>query len=171
MIKRSSKYTVSTEQDLNGDQATSQLNNDSEHNPGLHKMEDYSLDVTQEELRIAQNQKANSWLKSPLNSNYHPFIAKTIQTSNFPAKSFDSDPPKVLVVDDHSASRVTAVALLSLEGYTVIEADNGYTAVEIVKQQQPDLILLDVMMPGIDGFEVCRLIKQDEDTRLIPVIL
>jgi putative two-component system response regulator len=65
---------------------------------------------------------------------------------------------------------MTAVALLAMEGYTVIEADSGYTAVELVQEQQPDLILLDVMMPGMDGFEVCQLLKQDEDTRLIPVI-
>jgi putative two-component system response regulator len=65
---------------------------------------------------------------------------------------------------------MTAVALLAMEGYTVVEADSGFVAVELVKRQQPDLILLDVMMPGMDGFEVCQLLKQDENTRLIPVI-
>jgi len=83
---------------------------------------------------------------------------------------FDLDPPRVLVVDDHPASRMTAVSLLGVEGYEVIEADRGSIVVELVTQKQPDLILLDVMMPGIDGFEVCRLLKQDEQTRLIPVI-
>jgi putative two-component system response regulator len=83
---------------------------------------------------------------------------------------FDLDPPKVLVVDDHAASRMTAVALLGMEGYEVIEADSGSIVVELVTQKQPDLILLDVMMPGMDGFEVCQFLKQDEQTRLIPVI-
>lgn len=83
---------------------------------------------------------------------------------------FDLDAAKVLVVDDHAASRMTAVALLAMEGYEVIEADSGITAVQLVTQKQPDLILLDVMMPGMDGFEVCQLLKQDEHTRLIPVI-
>lgn len=84
--------------------------------------------------------------------------------------SFDLEPPTILVVDDHPASRMTAVAILSVEGYEVLEAESGLAALEAVMQSQPDLILLDVMMPGMDGFEVCRLLKQDEQTRLIPVI-
>lgn len=82
----------------------------------------------------------------------------------------DSDPPKVLVVDDHPSSRMTAVALLSVEGYEVMEADSGLTALQRVVEVNPDLILLDVMMPGMDGFEVCRRLKEDEQTRLIPVV-
>lgn len=83
---------------------------------------------------------------------------------------FDSDPPKILVVDDHAASRMTAVALLAVEGYEVLEAESGLAALDLVTKSQPDLILLDVMMPEMDGFEVCRQLKQDEQTRLIPVI-
>ena len=74
------------------------------------------------------------------------------------------------MVDDHPASRMTAVAILSVEGYQVLEAESGLAALETVMQSQPDLILLDVMMPEMDGFEVCRQLKQDEQTRLIPVI-
>jgi putative two-component system response regulator len=87
-----------------------------------------------------------------------------------PVNGFDADPAKVLVVDDHSASRMTAVALLAVEGYEVLEADSGLVALERVIKSQPDLILLDVMMPEMDGFEVCRQLKQDDQTRLIPVI-
>jgi len=87
-----------------------------------------------------------------------------------PVNGFDADPAKVLVVDDHSASRMTAVALLAVEGYEVLEADSGLVALERVRKSQPDLILLDVMMPEMDGFEVCRQLKQDDQTRLIPVI-
>lgn len=83
---------------------------------------------------------------------------------------FDLEPPKILVVDDHSPSRKTAVALLEVEGYELLEADSGSAALEKVMKIQPDLILLDVMMPGMDGFEVCQQLKQDEQTRLIPVI-
>lgn len=83
---------------------------------------------------------------------------------------FDSDPPKIMVVDDHDASRMTAVAFLAIEGYEVLEADSGLTALEGITHNQPDLILLDVMMPGMDGFEVCRRLKKDEQTRLIPII-
>ncbi|MEW6498130.1 MAG: response regulator, partial [Cyanobacteriota bacterium] len=82
----------------------------------------------------------------------------------------DCDQPKVLVVDDHPSSRMTAVALLSVEGYEVIEAESGPIALERVVEGNPDLILLDIMMPGMDGFEVCRRLKEDEQTRLIPVV-
>lgn len=82
----------------------------------------------------------------------------------------DCDQAKVLVVDDHPSSRMTAVALLSVEGYEVIEAESGPIALERVVEGNPDLILLDIMMPGMDGFEVCRRLKEDEQTRLIPVV-
>lgn len=65
---------------------------------------------------------------------------------------------------------MTAVALLSVEGYEVLEAESGPAALNCVSNSAPDLILLDVMMPGMDGFEVCRRLKQDEQTRLTPVV-
>ncbi|WP_225885378.1 HD domain-containing phosphohydrolase [Leptolyngbya sp. KIOST-1] len=79
-------------------------------------------------------------------------------------------PPRVLVVDDHTPSRMAAVALLSVDGYQVEQAHCGQSALSRVFQHQPDLVLLDVMMPGLDGFEVCRQLKQNENTRLIPVV-
>ncbi|GAB4281539.1 MAG: response regulator [Oscillatoriaceae cyanobacterium] len=82
----------------------------------------------------------------------------------------DTERSKILVVDDHPASRMTAVALLSVEGYEILEADSGPAALAQVKETNPDVILLDVMMPGMDGFEVCRRLKQEEGTRLIPII-
>ncbi|MBD3882244.1 two-component system response regulator [Phormidium tenue FACHB-886] len=82
----------------------------------------------------------------------------------------DSERPKILVVDDHPSSRMTAVAILSVEGYEVLEAENGQAALDCVAFSDPDLILLDVMMPGMDGYEVCRCLKQDDQTRLTPVV-
>lgn len=82
----------------------------------------------------------------------------------------DSERPKILVVDDHSSSRMMAAALLSVEGYEVLEAENGLKALDCVTMADPDLILLDVMMPEMDGYEVCRRLKQDEHTRLIPIV-
>ena len=82
----------------------------------------------------------------------------------------DLDRPRVLVVDDHPSSRMTAVALLSVEGYDVIEAEGGAAALAQVFETNPDLILLDVMMPGMDGYEVCRRLKADDQTRLTPVV-
>ncbi|HEY9850117.1 MAG TPA: two-component system response regulator [Leptolyngbyaceae cyanobacterium] len=94
----------------------------------------------------------------------------SFNTLSATGNSSDLQQPKILVVDDHPASRMTAAALLAVEGYEVLEAENGATALEKVLETKPDVILLDVMMPGMDGFEVCRLLKQDEQTRLIPVI-
>jgi putative two-component system response regulator len=95
-------------------------------------------------------------------------VSKDLKVRNSPIT--DSECPKVLVVDDHPSSRMTAVALLSVEGYEVLEAESGILALETVLDINPDLILLDVMMPGMDGYEVCRRLKQDEQTRLIPVV-
>lgn len=82
----------------------------------------------------------------------------------------DPSPPCVLVVDDHAPSRMTAVALLSVDGYQVEQADCGHSALSRVEQHPPDLIVLDVMMPGIDGYEVCCRLKRNDSTRLIPII-
>jgi putative two-component system response regulator len=80
------------------------------------------------------------------------------------------DKPTVLIVDDQLASRKMLADVLMSEGYAVVEAENGEQALAIVPSVNPDLILLDVVMPGINGFEVCRQLKSDEQTRLIPVI-
>jgi len=61
--------------------------------------------------------------------------------------------------------------LLEKEGYSTIEAENGLLALERVAAEQPDLVLLDLMMPELDGMEVCQRLKRNEDTRLIPVIM
>jgi putative two-component system response regulator len=98
-------------------------------------------------------------------------LSTAASQTRFSSVSFlDSELPKILVVDDHPSSRMTAVALLSVEGYEVLEAESGPDALKRVGECNPDLILLDVMMPGMDGFEVCRKLKQDEQTRLIPVV-
>ncbi len=76
-----------------------------------------------------------------------------------------------MVVDDQPNNRRLLSDFLQLIGYQVTEVGNGYDALDSVIQVQPDLILLDVMMPGIDGFAVCSQLKQNELTRLIPVVL
>ncbi len=77
----------------------------------------------------------------------------------------------VLVVDDEAVNRKLVQALLSSRGYRVEEASNGEEAVSKVRALRPDLILLDIMMPRLDGLQTCRILKQDEETRLIPVVL
>ena len=78
---------------------------------------------------------------------------------------------RILVVDDLPASVRVLEAKLSSEYYDVLTATDGATALEIVHQQDPDLVLLDVMMPGMDGVEVCRHIKEDQGTTHIPVVM
>lgn len=77
----------------------------------------------------------------------------------------------VLVADDTESVRVLFEKLLATEGYTVIGAEDGIAAVDLVHLHRPDVILLDVGMPGIDGIEVCRRLKTDPATRLTPVVL
>lgn len=78
---------------------------------------------------------------------------------------------KILVVDDIDANVRLLEGRLSAEYYQVIPASNGPVALDLAVSQQPDVILLDVMMPGMDGFEVCRRLKADEQTSHIPVIM
>lgn len=77
----------------------------------------------------------------------------------------------VLVVDDLDANLRLLARLLERDGYTVATARDGAEALERVREARPDLVLTDVRMPKIDGFEVCERLKSDEATRLIPVVL
>jgi putative two-component system response regulator len=78
---------------------------------------------------------------------------------------------RVLVVDDEPECSAALSDLLSHAGFAVNTVDNGEAAVLSVRRQPPDMVLLDVDLPGINGFDVCRIIKQDEATRLTPVVL
>ena len=78
---------------------------------------------------------------------------------------------KVLVVDDEVYILHILEFSLSAEGYEVITANNGELAIEKAKQERPDLIVLDIMMPVLDGYETCRRLKRDSETKNIPVVL
>jgi PAS domain S-box-containing protein len=77
---------------------------------------------------------------------------------------------KILIVDDSESSRLLLMGILSAEGYDVRPADSGALALSAVKADPPELILLDMRMPGMNGVEVCRRLKSDRETRDIPVI-
>jgi putative two-component system response regulator len=78
---------------------------------------------------------------------------------------------RILIVDDESAARAALEALLRREGFDVRDASDGPSALAECATFRPDLILLDILMPGINGFEVCRRIKATPETRLTPVVL
>lgn len=77
---------------------------------------------------------------------------------------------KVLIVDDMPKNIQMAMNMLKDEGYHMFYAKDGKMALKLVKEQEFDLILLDVMMPLMNGFEVCEILKSDEKTSSIPVI-
>ncbi|MEL6244587.1 MAG: PleD family two-component system response regulator [Pseudomonadota bacterium] len=77
----------------------------------------------------------------------------------------------ILVVDDIEANRRLLQAKLEAKYFTISLASDGHEAIEKTKQDQPDIILLDVMMPGIDGFETCKRLKADPETAHIPVVM
>jgi CheY-like chemotaxis protein len=78
--------------------------------------------------------------------------------------------PCVLLVDDEHAIRTICRVNLEGDGISVVEAQDGGEALEQVRREQPSLVLLDVMMPGIDGWKVAARLAADEDTRDIPVV-
>jgi PAS domain S-box-containing protein len=85
--------------------------------------------------------------------------------------SAETAPPKILIVDDHAANRDTLIALLEGEPFDLLQAESGAEALRLATAELPDLILLDVMMPGMDVFEVCRRLRTQPATAEVPVIL
>ena len=77
----------------------------------------------------------------------------------------------ILVVDDEIFLRTLIVRGLRREGFRVVEVDNGLMAIDKARKQRPDLILMDVMMPIIDGLEATRLIRLDDDLKNVPIII
>ncbi len=88
-------------------------------------------------------------------------------------RAVNGNKPAILVVDDspENIRLVSEILNRQDDSYAVYSAKDGYAALEFVKTIVPDLIMLDVVMPGLDGFEVCRIIKEDPRTRLVPVVM
>jgi twitching motility two-component system response regulator PilH len=78
---------------------------------------------------------------------------------------------KILVVDDSPTERHFLSEVLGKQGYHVIMAESGEEAMEKAKKFRPDLILMDVVMPGLNGFQATRTLTRDDDTKHIPVIM
>ena len=78
---------------------------------------------------------------------------------------------KVLVIDDEQAIRALIAAILEDEGHTVVQARDGFQGLDLLEREQPDIVILDIMMPGIDGYETLRRIREDTHGDNIPVIM
>lgn len=78
---------------------------------------------------------------------------------------------KILIVDDNKHIRLLVKATLSVRDYEVVEAEDGEAGIEIAIAENPDLILLDVMMPKMDGFEVLKLLRKRPETKDVPIVM
>jgi putative two-component system response regulator len=78
---------------------------------------------------------------------------------------------RILIVEDEEINRRLFAAMLEVEGYSIMEAATGAQGLELARQERPDLVLLDVMMPGINGYEVARALKADVVTLAIPIVM
>ncbi len=79
--------------------------------------------------------------------------------------------PKVLIAEDEETIVESLSFLMEKEGYDVRVATDGQTAISMIACDAPDMVLLDVMMPGCDGFEVVRAVRSDANTKLIPIMM
>ncbi|MFQ5399526.1 MAG: PleD family two-component system response regulator [Anaerolineae bacterium] len=77
----------------------------------------------------------------------------------------------VLIVDDEPMARTLLRLMLVRAGFNVAEAEDGFDALEKVRKSRPDVILLDVMMPGMDGFSVCEALRNEKETAALPIIM
>lgn len=90
---------------------------------------------------------------------------------SFPYFSGDDLTQSVLIVDDEPMARTLLRLMLVRAGFNVSEAEDGFDALDKVRKNRPDVILLDVMMPGMDGFSVCERLRNDADTAVLPIIM
>jgi DNA-binding response OmpR family regulator len=81
-----------------------------------------------------------------------------------------SEKNRILLIDDHQTVFRLLEAIVRIKGYTLLYAESGQQGIVMARQELPDLILLDVMMPDIDGFKVCQYLKENEETKEIPVM-
>lgn len=78
---------------------------------------------------------------------------------------------RMLVVDDSPTIRAVLAKMLIQDGYTVLKAADGESALDVARQEQPDLVFLDIVLPGMNGFAVLRALRRDERTRDIPIVM
>lgn len=77
----------------------------------------------------------------------------------------------VLVVDDEDMTRKLLRLMLERDGFTILEAEDGQQALEVIAESKPDIVILDVMMPNMDGFTTCQELRSQPETAALPIIL
>ena len=79
-------------------------------------------------------------------------------------------PKEILIVDDEPSIVVPVQFLMQQQGYTVLVAEDGHDALDMIYKYEPDLVLLDIMLPGIDGYEVCEIVRLNPKLRNVKII-
>ncbi len=77
---------------------------------------------------------------------------------------------RILYIEDSPPNRLLVKRILTAEGYEVLEADDGISGMEIARREHPDLILMDMNLPDVDGYEITRRLRESPDLRCIPVV-
>src|SRR5262245_64666990 len=96
---------------------------------------------------------------------------KTVEASARGPMATGTPRGRVIVVDDEPANVRLLTRQLARDGHVVLAATNGDEALDLIAREQPDLVLMDVVMPRRDGYETCRALKENASTRLIPIVL
>jgi two-component system cell cycle response regulator DivK len=92
------------------------------------------------------------------------------ESTKTPAHQQNANRNRILVVEDNQLSSKLLKQLLTAHGYEVLESPEGLQALDLARDEQPDLILMDIRLPDISGLEVTRLLKQDDRTKTIPIV-
>ena len=92
------------------------------------------------------------------------------ETRQAPAHQQKARRNRILVVEDNQLNSKLLKQLLTAHGYEIVESPEGWQAIHLARAEQPDLILMDIRLPDISGLDVTRLLKQDDQTKIIPII-
>ena len=87
-----------------------------------------------------------------------------------PERQGNANGQRILIVEDDRLSMTLLSDFLNAHGFRILKTSEGLEAINLARDEQPDLILMDIRLPGISGFEVTRLLKQDDQTKAIPII-
>jgi len=98
-------------------------------------------------------------------------MSENSQSAASSGQASDKPTAKVMVIDDSNTIRKTAETILKKEGYEVFTATNGFEAMSVITDTRPDIIFVDIMMPRLDGYQTCKLIKNNSYFKNTPVIM